>query len=552
MVLPPTALNRKLFHRQTEYDALNRMTRHFNWHKGNGSRVAVYLPEYNQRGVLKKEALVVGAEKTNTLQGYINGSATDAIAEIRYNVKGQREYLKLGNGTVTHYEYDEKTFRLQQLRTTRPGSAQAFPQYHSGLQDVSVLQQLNYTYDPVGNITDIYDEAFQPSFFNNQQVDPHSQYTYDAMYRLIEAKGRENSNLNQAPDHGKSSDISSVTFPIMDAQASRNYIQHYQYDAVGNILQMQHLAGTGSFSERWTRHYNYALEDPSLPASNRLLKTWTGSNPATNSITYQYDSHGSMLNLANVPDEFRMQWDYRDMIASINLGNGTANYQYDSNKQRTRKYLDYSNKVEERIYLGGLEIYQRTLNGKLIEEIETLHLFDGEQRLLMVDQINPNNPSLGAKDLYRYTLSNHLGSATMELDDQAQLISYEEYHPYGTSAYQAGRNEAEVNLKRYRYTGMERDEESGLAYHTARYYLPWLGRWLSADPIGIEDGVNIFAYTKNNFISHCDINGKETPNLMMLRKQQKYQLRHRPAIQQALQRLVHKRQQMLNLQFEKT
>ena len=46
----------------------------------------------------------------------------------------------------------------------------------------------------------------------------------------------------------------------------------------------------------------------------------------------------------------------------------------------------------------------------------------------------------------------------------AQIISYEEYYPYGSTSYQAGRSAAEVSLKRYRYTGMERDEETGL-YH---------------------------------------------------------------------------------------
>jgi hypothetical protein len=37
--------------------------------------------------------------------------------------------------------------------------------------------------------------------------------------------------------------------------------------------------------------------------------------------------------------------------------------------------------------------------------------------------------------------------------------------------------------KRYRYTGKERDEESGLYYHGARYYAPWLGRWTAIDPL---------------------------------------------------------------------
>ena len=60
----------------------------------------------------------------------------------------------------------------------------------------------------------------------------------------------------------------------------------------------------------------------------------------------------------------------------------------------------------------------------------------------------------------RYQLGNHLGSAALELDDQAQVISYEEYHPYGTTAYEAARRQTETP-KRYRYTGKERDEETG-------------------------------------------------------------------------------------------
>jgi RHS repeat-associated protein len=223
-----------------------------------------------------------------------------------------------------------------------------------------------------------------------------------------------------------------------------------------------------------------------------------------------------MLNLANAPDDYRMQWDQRDMIGKINLGGGGfAHYQYDSGKQRTRKTIikNSGNIIEERIYLGGLELYRRTLNGTPVEEIETLHLFDGEQRLLMIDQVfATDNIKLSVGVLYRYTLSNHLGSSSIELDHNAEIISYEEYHPYGTSAYRAGRNSAEVKLKRYRYTGMERDEESGLSYHTARFYLPWLGRWGSADPIGIKGGVNVFSYCLSNPIANFDRRGLQAEN----------------------------------------
>jgi RHS repeat-associated protein len=333
--------------------------------------------------------------------------------------------------------------------------------------------------------------------------------------------GRENGAASGMPSNIEDA-LLTDHFPCIADNAFRNYTQRYQYDAVGNILQMSHHTGGQG---NWTRRYQYAFNDLQQPASNRLWRTWQGSGAwdsttANNKVTYHYDTHGSMLNLADVPTEFRLRWDHRDMIASINLGNGFVHYQYDAGKQRTRKWIDRSeqltdgntqNITEERMYLGGLEIYEKRVNGTVKQRIETLHLFDGEQRLLMVDQID--DADKGKSTLYRYTLSNHLGSSTLELDDQAKLISYEEYHPYGTTAYRAGRNAAEVKLKRYRYTGMERDEESGLSYHVARFYVPFLARWASTDPLGVGEGLNHYAYCFGNPIRFTDTNGKAADDL---------------------------------------
>src|SRR5262249_52035334 len=54
----------------------------------------------------------------------------------------------------------------------------------------------------------------------------------------------------------------------------------------------------------------------------------------------------------------------------------------------------------------------------------------------------------------------------------------------------------------------ERDEESGLSYHTARYYMTWLGRWIGADPLGIGQGVNLFQYASNNPNNVRDMTGR--------------------------------------------
>ena len=77
---------------------------------------------------------------------------------------------------------------------------------------------------------------------------------------------------------------------------------------------------------------------------------------------------------------------------------------------------------------------------------------------------------------------------------------------------------AEVSLKRYRYTGKERDEETGFYYHGARYYAPWLGRWMSCDPANstlmVEgspkqaDAANLYLALNGNPTSYVDNDGR--------------------------------------------
>jgi RHS repeat-associated protein len=494
---PPQNMLEETYTQNIEYDALNRMTRQENWHRIN-REPAVYLPKYNQRGTLVSEELIV------------QGVTTEAIKNIEQDAKGQRRLIEYGNGTSTRYIYDKESLRLIQLRTTKTSPGEKLPTSPSNLKNDNVLQNLYYSYDPVGNITEIQDDAFKNLFFNNQQVEPRNQYQYDALYRLIKASGRENFHATNAPKAGKLADVQQLTFPITD-QALRNYTQSYQYDSVGNFKKMIHAANGGS----WTRHYKTA-ED-----SNRLLKTWMGNNTA-DAINYKYDTHGSMLNLAKVPEKYQMQWDSNDMIHHIDLGGGgNVFYNYGSDKERSRKRIVRSNNtVEERIYLGGMEVFRKFNTAReIIEDIETYHLFDGEQRILMAEHVfKKGNTDLPENTtLYKYQYSNHLGSVGLEVDEVGAIISYEEYHPYGTTAYSARNKELKATKKRYKYTGMERDEESGLSYHSARYYLPWMGRWGSVDPAGLVDGGNLYGYVGGNPVLHVDTTGNQTESFKFLK-----------------------------------
>lgn len=477
--LPPEPqLETERFEGTTSYDALNRplsVTTPDN---------SAYRPTFNEANLLEKvDVILRGAQ-----------IPTPFVTNINYNAKGQRALIEYGNNVKTEYEYDPVTFRLNKLKTTR-GTDQAR------------MQDLSYTYDPIGNITQIQDGAQQTIYFNNQVVTPDNNYAYDAIYRLIQASGRE--HIGQASQPQTTwDDQFRVHLPQPgDGQAMRRYNEQYEYDPVGNFERMIHQATNGN----WTRSYAYNETSLLEPAkkSNRLSSTTVGVN---NPEVYPYDNHGNMLAMAHLP---HMDWDYKDELQHVDLGGGgEAFYAYDAGGQRVRKVVEKNNGalIEERIYLGGFEIFRRRNGGGTVTlERETLHIMDDKQRIALVETktLDTQNSAPSTQHLIRYQFGNHLGSAILELDEQAQIISYEEYYPYGSTSYQAGRSVVEVSLKRYRYTGMERDEETGFSYHGARYYAPWLARWTSCDPSGLTDGPNLYRFVRNAPIRHVDRTGRD-------------------------------------------
>jgi RHS repeat-associated protein len=532
-----TVLEGETFRQITEHDALDRVTTLYNWHRdvagqpGSSDRVAVYVTRYNERGVVESETLHVratkqpGADGRPTFQPHADAARSmDAIRRVTWNAKGQKLSLERGNGTTTRYTYDTRTSRLVHLYTRRDatyagdcvGDADSErPPRPCGVQN------LHYTYDPVGNIAHIQDDAQDTIWFANQQVEPSNDYVYDALYRLIEATGRENAAAVGSPPHPEGT-WPTGSFPSPDS--TRNYTQRYRYDAVGNLLRMRHIAGSfpGQPAGSWTRDYAYAYDDPTQPASNRLWQTWLGGD-RTGAITYRHDRHGSMLNLANTPPGVDIRWDWRDMVRALDLeGGGEGRYSYDIEKQRTRKRLARNpSEVEDRIYLGQYELYRRygAEPGEPVEEIESHHLLDGDHRALLVDDVllarqpRRDGLSVSPRTLWRYQLGNHLGSATVELDEAARVITHEELHVHGTTAYRLLEAAAEAPPKRYRHTGMERDDESGLSYHGARFFAPWLARWSTCDPKGLVDGPNVYMYAQGRatrLVDSTGFAGKET------------------------------------------
>lgn len=474
-------LEAEMLNSSTTYDALNRPLSNT---APDGSQT---FYTYNEANFLDKIATQLPNEAT----------PTEYVANIDYDAKGQRTRIRYGNGVTTTYEYDSATFRLIRLKSTRNSGA-------------DLLQDLQYFYDPVGNITDMRDDAQQTLFFQNTIVEPHSSYTYDALYRLVKAKGREHPGQTTAPGRDHNDFVPSTPIPhANDGQAMRRYTRNYLYDELGNILSINHQAGASGqtgWSRTYAYHENSVLEGG---VKNNQLSATTLTNPNSTS-TYTHDIHGNMTRMSHLR---AMLWDFADQLKEVELTTGREYYTYTigGGKDfgvRTRKVCEQGGKIRDRIYFGDYEIYrERTMSGTSTIERTTLHLQDDQGRLTLIERLLVGN---GDSLSIRYQLSNHLGSASLEVDDAAQLISYEEYYPFGASSYRAGRSVEEVQAKRYRYVGKELDANTGLHEYGARYYASWLCRFVSVDDLKDEyPFYTPFQYAGNKPVSFIDLDGLE-------------------------------------------
>ncbi|GAA0915238.1 SpvB/TcaC N-terminal domain-containing protein [Virgisporangium aurantiacum] len=440
------------------------------------------------------------------------------VRDIRYDAQGRRTLIDYGNGARTTYAYDPLTLRLAHLETLRgaakPPGGPYFPEDEPVLADTRRgVQKLHYTYDPSGNITNIADQA-QPRVFNlNTIVDASTDYLYDAQYRLVEARGREHLGLQgglpRPPTPTSWNDVPRVH--AADRNALGRYVERYGYDVAGNLLELRHTS-LAPGAAGWRRSFSYRsasqLPQPAGTFSNRLTSTTTypASGPPLTQ-TYAFDAHGNQNTL---PPMRAISWNFRDQLASSTrqASNAvvplTTYYVYSTTGERVRKVTDRQAAVPtvraERIYLGHYELYRRFSPGAAALSRTSVHIMDGEQRVALIET------EQGGAPLVRYQVNNHLGSATGELDQRAAWISYEEYYPYGATALSFVRGGA-VPPQRYRYTAKERDEETGLTYHGARYYAPWLCRWISGDLVMMTGDSNLYQYVSGNPVALVDIGG---------------------------------------------
>jgi RHS repeat-associated protein len=403
IVSATTSILGNKYNMQYQYDRQGNVT---SWTYPNGSQVAV---SYNSAGLPSK------------VQRKPSGGAfSDIVTSFDYSPTGQVTTTVFGSGASTTRTYDSNAiYRLSQLQTRGKNG--------------SKIQDYAYTYDAVGNLTQVSNGAISTLDYAT------TTYTYDTVNRLLTA---------------------STT-----AASSTPYSQTFTYDALGNLLTF--LSGT-------TNSYGYSQTGDANPDAVTTIGNGTAST------TYSYDNNGNLISAGNGTATTTYTYDYANRLTAIFANNSTTSFGYDAFGARV--YQIASTTATSTYPFKWFSIASTT-RGSTNYATSTEYIFNGDTLLSTVDQAFKNGAATGTAAV-RYVHPDHLGSTEVVTDANQNLVQTLDYYPYGATRIS---NSTSTNEKR-KYIGQFSDD-SGLSYLNARYYNPNQGQFISQDPVFWEVGL---------------------------------------------------------------
>jgi RHS repeat-associated protein len=280
----------------------------------------------------------------------------------------------------------------------------------------------------------------------------------------------------------------------------------FEYDKVGNVTQRNDLKN--SFQEDYFYDDLHRLVSANLGGA---VKNWTyddiGSILNNNGVQYIYNplrpqvissvggtSYSSDL-FGNLTQDLarNFNYDWNNRLTSVTKSSLTTTYDYGEDGLRIRKNTPslttlYIDKYTE---LKGSDIIR--------------HIFLGDRLIASRDEVNN----------LIYNHADHLRSSNLKTDSVGNIIKRIEYLPFGSKRMQSGTYD---NIK-IRFTSQYDDEESDLYYYQQRYYDPILSRFITADPLYLEEidkravdtqELNLYAYVRNNPLKNSDPEGLTT------------------------------------------
>jgi RHS repeat-associated protein len=310
---------------------------------------------------------------------------------------------------------------------------------------------------------------------------------YDYDYRLYSTQATGSALVQKLTfGYDAASNISGITDGI-----AANLSQTFTYDPLGRVTK-----GTGAFG---TDNYTYDA------LGNRLTRSLV--NGTNTSSTYTYTSTNTRLaTAATGSSTLSYTYDAAGSITARKLGNTTqAAYTYNADSRlatatgATYKYNALGQRSVQTVtgggthFLfgpGGMLLAEHNVQGGLVRN----YIYLNGRPLAVVD----------ATGTVSYILTDHLGQPQKMLNATGAVTWHRVAGVYGDTASQpVGTTAANPQ----RFPGQQQDAVTGLYYNYFRDYDPATGRYLEADPIGLQGGANLYAYVGANPVNAIDPQG---------------------------------------------
>jgi len=267
---------------------------------------------------------------------------------------------------------------------------------------------------------------------------------------------------------------------------------NYQCGNGGGTLEQDVSVGEGkmyklTFSiKRWDEEYSDGYGAMSVSLGGNQLAILERSGTGTYSYTTTASGTGNLIFAATTGSgsDCLLEIDLDD----VSVKEKTAQYTYDYLGRRVSKTLHASQTTIHYAYDGDQIVAEYDGNGTLLRKF--IYGPGIDEPICMIDVVNDN-----AKYYYHF---DGLGSVVALSDESGNIVERYSYDVFGEP------NRVSAVSNRYMFTGREYDSETGNYYYRARYYKPDIGRFMSADPIGYEAGLNLYTYVANNPINNID------------------------------------------------
>ena len=440
----------------------------------------------------------------------------------KYNPLGFLEALTSSNGEIYHtFEYDREGHLLTAIdensdvtiqRKVDPFGNILTETFSSGLE-------IRKSYDPFnratsldfpGNGSILYE--YDPLFLKKVKRLTSEETSYSHHYESYDLDGSlmvENSILGlgsirhgydaqgrkttvSGPFLSESADYDPCHQLIRKSSDGRSY--DYSYDFLGQL--------TSETIEKIqeVRSYDSAYN---LLSYNRAHAEINSLNEmeALGEIECQYDQNGNQIYKKSPQEELEFTYDPLSRLVSIKGQGFEESFIYDplhrclAKTETSSNSQGVSKEIEYYLYDGREEIGAITSQGYLKNFKVLGRKVHKGIRLPIAIEIN--------QEIFAPVLDLH-GNIRKLIDRTGQVRADYEYGGFGLEKTLKDRQV----ISPWRYFSKRVDSKTGLVHFGKREYDPQLSRWLSTDPAGFTDSINLYQYAFNNPFKYSDPHGE--------------------------------------------